>query len=229
MESPPLKKGDLGGFKNHRCEGIFGKRYNQGRYMDSSFLKALALARPDPGGGAAAAHSAALGLALLEKVVRLEHQRRGPARNPGFPWDDLLARVSVVSAALLRLQEEDVKAYCQFARARTSGDPESRDAALEEAVACPLRIMQQAQDGLALMAQVGAGCGVHLISDLLVACELLGAAFRGAHHIARANLPLMPRDFKRAVWAEELTLTVSAVEAELQQVRAELIRRQAYP
>ena len=53
--------------------------------MDSAFLKALALARPDPGGGAAAAHSAALGLALLAKVVQLEHQRQGPARKPRIP------------------------------------------------------------------------------------------------------------------------------------------------
>jgi hypothetical protein len=61
---------------------------------------------------------------------------------------------------------------------------------------------------------------------LLVACELLGAAFSGAHHIARANLPLMRQDFKLTVWAEELTLTVSAIEAELLQVRSELLRRQ---
>jgi hypothetical protein len=27
FKSPPLKKGDLGGFKNHQSEGIFGKRY----------------------------------------------------------------------------------------------------------------------------------------------------------------------------------------------------------
>jgi formiminotetrahydrofolate cyclodeaminase len=195
--------------------------------MDSIFLKALAQARPDPGGGAAAAHSAALGLALLEKVVRLEHRRQTPEKNPGIPWGDLLARVRLVAAALLRLQDEDVQAYFQLTRALTQGDPEALAAALEEAVACPLRIMQQAQEGLALMAQSGAGCAVHLMSDLLVACELLGAAFRGAHHIARANLPLMGRDFKRAVWAEELTLTLSALEVELQQVRADLLERHA--
>jgi len=197
--------------------------------MDSAFLKALALARPDPGGGAAAAHSAALGLALLEKVVRLEHQRQGPAKNPGFPWHDLLARVSIVSAALLRLQEEDVQAYFSLAKALAADDPEALAPALEEAVACPLRIMQQAQEGLALISQSGGGCKLHLVPDLLVACELLGAAFRGAHHIARANLPLMRQDFKRAVWTEELTLTMSAIEAELLQVRAELLRRQACP
>jgi formiminotetrahydrofolate cyclodeaminase len=195
--------------------------------MDSAFLKALALARPDPGGGAAAAHSAALGLALIEKVVRLEHHRRGPAQNPGLPWGDLLARVSVVSAALRRLQAEDVQAYFSLSKALAAEDPETLAAALEEAVACPLRIMQQTQEGLALICQSGSGCKLHLLADLLVACELLGAAFRGAHHIARANLPLMQQNFKRAVWAEELTLTVSAIEAELLQVRAELLRRLA--
>jgi len=190
--------------------------------MASSFLKALAQARPDPGGGAAAAHSAALALALLEKVVRLERQRPGP--EPGF-WIDLLGRVRQVATSLVRLQEEDVRAYFNLTRARTKGDPEELAAAIEEAVACPLRIMQQAQEGLALISQGGGQCKLHLISDLLVACELLGSAFRGAHHIALANLPLMPQDLKRAVWAEELFHTFAAIEAEFEQVRADLLGR----
>ena len=92
------------------------------------------------------------------------------------------------------MQAEDVEAYFQLTRARAQGDPDALAAALEEAVACPLRIMQQAQEGLGLLCRGGARCRPHLISDLLVACELLGAAFRGAHHIARANLPLMGQD-----------------------------------
>ena len=197
--------------------------------MDSAFLKALTLARPDPGGGAAAAHSAALGLALVSKVVLLEHRRQAPAGGPGLPWSDLLARVRLVAAALLRLQEEDVQAYFQLTRARTKGDPEEMAAALEEAVACPLRIMQQTQEGLVLLAQGGAGCALHLVADLQVACELLGGAFRGAHHIARANLPLMRQDSRRDVWDEDLAHTLSALEAEWQQVRAVLLGRLACP
>ncbi len=107
--------------------------------------------------------------------------------------------------------------------------PEEMAAALEEAVACPLRIMQQAQEGLALLAQGGTGCALHLVSDLLVACELLGAAFRGAHHIARANLPLMPPDPRRNVWDEDLSRTLATIEAEWQQVRTELLGRQPCP
>lgn len=197
--------------------------------MDSSFLKVLARARPDPGGGAAAAHSAALGLALLEKVVRLEHQRQEPGKSPDFPWHDLLTRVRLVADALLRLQEEDVMAYSELVRARAQGGPEKLAAALEEAVACPLRIMQQSQEGLALLSQVGSRCRLHLISDLLVACELLGAAFRAALHIAWANLPLMPSEARLAVWAESLSRTFCALEVEFQQVRVELLGRTASP
>ena len=197
--------------------------------MDAAFLKALAQARPDPGGGAAAAHGAALGLALLSKVVQLEHRRQGPAGAHVLPWSDLLARVRLVAAALLRLQEEDVQAYFQLTRARTKGDPIEVAAALEAAVGCPLRIMQQAQEGLGLLAQGGAGCALHLVADLQVACELLGGAFRGAHHIARANLPLMPQDSRRDVWDEDLYHTLSALEAEFQQVRAGLLGRLACP
>jgi formiminotetrahydrofolate cyclodeaminase len=162
-------------------------------------------------------------------VVQLEQRRQGPSRKPGFSWRDLLARVGAVSAALLRLQEEDVRAYFKLTQARAGRDPRDLVAALEEAVACPLRIMQQAQEGLALMAQAGAGCALHLVADLLVAGELLGAAWRGAHHIARANLPLMPPDDRRTVWDEALSHTLDALEAEWHSVRAQLSGRLVCP
>jgi formiminotetrahydrofolate cyclodeaminase len=194
--------------------------------MSSSFLQALAQPRPDPGGGAAAAHAAALGLALLEKVVRLEQQRPGWEEKCGFPWDDLLARVRKAAEGLARLQEEDVQAYDHLARARTKGDPGDLAAALEEAMACPRRIMQQAREGLDLIARVGARCKPHLVSDLLVACELLGAAWRGAHHIAQANLPLMRDRSGREARARELAHTLAAAEIGFLQVRTGLLERQ---
>jgi formiminotetrahydrofolate cyclodeaminase len=197
--------------------------------MESAFLQALARARPDPGGGAAAAHGAALGLALLEKVVKLEQRRLGAKNSSGFPWDGLLERVRTVAGALERLQDEDVQAYFHLTQARRSGDPVKLVTALEEALGCPLRIMQQAQEALALISQGGGRCQTHLLSDLLVACELLGAALRGAHHIARANLVLMSACSRRAIWAETLARTLKAAEAVLQQVSAELSDRQLCP
>ena len=62
-----------------------------------------------------------------------------------------------------------------------------------------------------------------------MACELLGAAWRGAHHIARANLPLMRQDSRRDVWDQDLSHTLNTLEAEWQQVRAGLLGRLACP
>jgi formiminotetrahydrofolate cyclodeaminase len=193
--------------------------------MRSAFLEALALARPDPGGGAAAVHGAALGVALLTKVVKLERQRQEAVNRADFSWDDLLERVGQVATALERLQKEDVWSYLKFCQARNDSDSDKLAAALEDMLGCPLRIMQQSQEGLALISQAGARCKRHLLADLLVACELLGAAFRGAHHIARANLDLMSAGPQRDIWAENLAHTLKAAEAMLQQVCAELLER----
>lgn len=164
---------------------------------------------------------------MLEKVVRLEQQRQVMAEGPDIFWDELLTRVGQLADALLRLQDEDVQAYFKLVEARNSRDPATLATALEEAIGCPLRIMQQAQAGLVLIAQGGARCKMHLVSDLQVACELLGAAFRGAHHIARANLLLMRPTARCVVWAEDLSHTLQAAEAAFQLVSAELSDRQS--
>ena len=172
--------------------------------MDS-FLKELAQARPDPGGGAAAAYGARLGLAILEKVVLLENRRRRqPEGEAALAWEETLTRLRRVAASFEKLQEEDVLAYFNLTAARSAGDPARLAAAVREAVDCPRRIMEQAGEALQLLAGTGEGCQKHLVSDLLVACEFLWAALKGAFHIAGANLPLVAEEASRWALAGEL-------------------------
>jgi formiminotetrahydrofolate cyclodeaminase len=193
--------------------------------MDA-FLKKLAQPRPDPGGGAAAAHGASLGLSLLEKVVRLEAQRRpNPAGQPPAAWEEALARLDRLSETLARLREEDVRAYFNLTAALTSGDAAVLAAALWEAVDCPRRIMHQVGEALELLAWAGARCRSHLVSDLLVAGEFLGAALRSAAHIAQANLPLMPDEAARQALAVDLSQDCRQGEASYQRVQAALMAR----
>lgn len=162
----------------------------KGGGMDT-FLEDLAQASPNPGGGAAAAFGARLGLALLEKVVRLEGQRSGnPPGSRRRGWDEALAHLTRLAASLAHLQEEDVRAYLELAAARAAHDGPRLTAAVGEAVACPAEIARQAAEALELLAWAGERCRPHLVADLLVGCEFLGAALRGAHHIAAANLAL---------------------------------------
>jgi len=172
--------------------------------MSSSFLEKLAQPRPDPGGGAAAAYGAGLGLALLEKVVRLEANRRHQQEDQRRGWEETLKRLRSISETMARLQDEDVQAYFNLARARAAASAAELPAALREAVRCPLKIIQQAQEVLALMAWAGAHCRRHLVSDLLVGCEFVGAALLGANHIACANLHLVQDPGERQALAGEI-------------------------
>ncbi len=194
--------------------------------MTPSFLKDLARAQPNPGGGAAAAYGALLALALVEKVLGLEDRRRPPEENPLSPWERQLKRLSYLSASLSQLQEEDVQAYLNLARARKEGvrDPQLL-AAVKQAIRVPREIMARAQEGLEAVAWAGQRCRRHLVSDLEVAAEFLAAALHGAHHIARANLPLVAETALRQQLADDLAEMARRGQETLMKVRTELAAR----
>lgn len=178
--------------------------------MTFSFLEHLSQPRPDPGGGAAAAFGGMLALALLAKVARLEAQR--PANQGDRQvWEEKLEQIRQLTADLDRLREDDVRAYAQMAQVRASDrqGPEWQEA-VEYALEVPQEIMAAAQEALALVAWAGARCRKHLVSDLQVALEFLGAALQGAYHIARANLPLVADEARRQDFSQKLTEAAQA-------------------
>ena len=158
--------------------------------MHDSFLEALARPEPVPGGGAAAAHGACVGLALLEKIVLVELRRSDiPSESR---WQNLLEEVRRSSSTLLQLRDEDGEAYVRFAQAKTFGkSAEEILDLLKQAIESPIAIMKEAKRSLDLVARAGNHCKGHLLSDLLVVCELLRAAIDGTHRIAQANLGVM--------------------------------------
>ena len=168
----------------------------------NSFLQELAQARPDPGGGAAAAYGANLGLALLEKVVRLEGQRRQkPAGEARRTWEEALAQLRRLAENLEKLQEEDVQAYFNLVAARTSGDAARLAAAVREAVDLPA-----ADHGASgkIPGTVGLGRGTLQKTPGLRSFggrRISGGGAAGAYHIAGANLPLVPKRLDRQTLA----------------------------
>jgi len=160
--------------------------------MDESFLAALSNPEPIPGGGAAAAYGACVGLALLEKIIRVELRRRQISPELICLWEELLAQVRLVSKNLHRLRDEDGRAYMSLAVAQKSEEGESAvTTALVSAIRCPAEIMEKACEALHFVSEAGKYCKRHLTSDLLVSGELIMAAVRGSYQIASANLRLM--------------------------------------
>lgn len=176
--------------------------------MNDSFIEALAKPQPVPGGGAAAAHGACVGLALLEKIVLVELRRNQTSSES--QWQNLLEEVRTSASALLQLRDEDGRAYVRFAQAKTFGKSEGEVlAALQEAIDSPLRIMEKANKAFNLVVEVGRHCKAHLLSDLLVVGELLAATIRGTYRIAQANLGLMEASPKRKEYGDKLEQLVS--------------------
>ena len=155
---------------------------------EEPFLLALERSAPVPGGGSAAAYAASVGLALLEKIVRLESERPRPAPEERPVWEALLGRVRRSAEIFRRLREEDSEAYVRLAEARRSKDERAIHGAWEQAIACPVGIMEEAHEALLLALEAGERCKGHLVADVLVVLQLLRAGWRGAYHIASANL-----------------------------------------
>jgi|UniRef100_A0A7C3V7R1 formiminotetrahydrofolate cyclodeaminase len=194
--------------------------------MNAPFLDRLAQARPDPGGGAAAAYSAAVGLALLTKIIRLEKGRRYNDEQQAKFWDEQLAETRRLTRIFQQLRQADVEAYLTMAQALSVRQQGANlQKAVEKATHCPWQIMEQALVVLDLVAAAGARCRHHLISDLLVATELLGGALQGAYHIAAANLPLINGEVRRKEWGARLSqASHQGLEATLR-VRSQLLAR----
>ncbi len=163
--------------------------------MKDDFIESLASpAQPIPGGGAAAAHVACVGAALLEKIAGVELNRAGAADSPRKTyWSSLVLQVSHRRSLLGRLRDRDGDVYLQWA-AQRAADPSSPSARklLLEAVNCPLEIMEAAAELLNMLPPAMEHCRKHLLSDLLAVRELLEGAIRGAAHIVCANLRHIP-------------------------------------
>jgi formiminotetrahydrofolate cyclodeaminase len=176
--------------------------------MVDSFIDALARPNPVPGGGAAAAHGACVGLALLEKIVQVELKRSCDSCEA--EWKNLLQEVRKSSSILLELRDEDGRAYVRFAQAKTLGKSKTEVlVALQQAIDCPTNIMEEANEAFSFVARAGMHCKGHLLSDLLVVCELLRATISGAHRIAQANLSLMEESPKRSEYLARLEQLLS--------------------
>ena len=192
--------------------------------MVDPFIDDLAKPKPVPGGGAAAAHGACVALALLEKIVKVELQRCRDSSEA--EWKDLLQEVKKSSSALLELREEDGKAYVRFAQAKTFGKGKTEVfEALQQAIESPIRIMEEAGKTLEQVARAGKRCKGHLLSDLLVVCELLRATISGTYRIAQANLSLLEEYSRRRAYQGTLEQLLSGCRELYESVVSELVQR----
>lgn len=186
----------------HIKNEVFAVTSNQ---PSPSFLDDLARPRPDPGGGSATAYAALVALALGEKVTRLELGRCRPEQTHRRYWDEQLHGIMQLQQDFSRLCHRDILAYQQVARVLSGRvERDQRQIAVEEAIECPRKVMATVRVALATAQALGTQCRQHLVGDVLVAVELLGAVLMGAQHIAVANVPWLEESQQQAAMLKDL-------------------------
>jgi len=156
-----------------------------------AFLGALASEEPAPGGGSAAALAGALGAALFCMVCRIMASRSLPAGRRRMVERSLVA-CRRDAEELLRLVEEDARAYGSLVAAGRGGGRQRRQSiarrrAEGDALAVPLRICARTGATLQRASRLKKAAGWPLASDVVAGAALLTGGFLGAAAMALAN------------------------------------------
>ncbi len=147
------------------------------------FLDVLGSEAVSPGGGTAAALTAATGLALVEMVTRINSKKKSAPKS---------AKILLIKLRRKRLQnimDEDAAAFLKlsaFYKKKEKGP--GYQSALKNAAAVPLEICEISLDGLLWANRECSFTGRWLMSDLVEAAVLLEAAFKSAKLNVEINL-----------------------------------------
>lgn len=152
------------------------KRYHQ--YTLNEYLDALASRTPVPGGGSAAALTAACAAALISMVAGYSLNRGSPRRTEER-IKKTLQKSEKIRKRLLILVDLDSRAYLRVVASRKSSSVRKK-AALVQAAKVPAEVCRLCYEAVGLTSYLFSHGNKNLVSDVEVAVELFLAAFKSA-------------------------------------------------
>ena len=159
------------------------KKYKN--FTVQQYLDELAVKKPVPGGGSAAALTASLGVSLLLMVTNYS-LGRGAKKVVERKLASKLVQYQKIRQRLIELIDLDAEAYMNVVKAR-KGTARQKKSAAKEAQKVPAEVCKlcyKAIESASVLVEYG---NQHLLSDVGVAIELLHSAFRSATIISEVN------------------------------------------
>lgn len=162
---------------------------------EPSFLRELADGTPTPGGGSAAAYSAAMAAALVAMVARLTLGKK-KYRDAQDRMETIITEADALRESLERATILDAEAYDEVIQAhrlpkKTKSEKTTRDLAIESATAgaamVPLKVAMRAVNVMRLAVEVAENGNVNAASDVGSSLALANAALVGAGINVRVN------------------------------------------
>lgn len=160
-------------------------------YSLKKYTEVLASKTPAPGGGSAAALTAALGAALLSMVANYSLGKSASRANEK-KLKDTLKQSEQFRKRFLALVDLDARAYLNVVKTRKACLPgrqaaARRIAARRKAAEIPLEVCKLCYKAVQMSPALVRYGNQHLISDVKVALELLLAAFNAARTNVEIN------------------------------------------
>jgi len=140
------------------------------------YLDQLARREPVPGGGSAAALTAALGLGLISMVTNYSIGRKSNTKAVDKRLSQILTNSEAMRLRLLELTSLDSEAYLKAQKGES-----------KEAKAVPQEVCKLCYKAVQLTPYLVEKGNPHLLSDVEVALELLMSAFNSARVMVRIN------------------------------------------
>lgn len=161
-------------------------------YLDKQlkeYLDDLAARKPAPGGGSAAALTAAIGTSLMSMVANYTVGNSKYQENEQ-ETADILIRVNKCDTILRRCVDEDVSAYLALSAAIKAGDKDEKklQQAYKDALKPPLETCRSASECLKLCSRLVKIGNKNLITDTAIAAMVLESAFISAKFNVYINM-----------------------------------------
>ncbi len=152
----------------------------------NGYLTQLSSRESVPGGGSAAALTAAIGAALVAMAANYSLGRKGNTKAVEKRITKIAAEATTISQRLLVLTSLDSEAYLKVSAARKL-DAKAQKAAAKPAREVPQEVCKLCYKALNLLPFLVERGNPWLLSDVEVAAELLMASFNGAQVMVRIN------------------------------------------
>ncbi len=150
------------------------------------YLDQLSRREPVPGGGSAAALTAAMGVGLISMVTNYSIGRKSNTNAVDKRLSQILTHSEAIRQRLLELTSLDSEAYLKVSAARVL-DRKAQSQAARAARAVPQEVRKLCYKAIQLTPYLAQKGNPYLLSDVEVALELLMSAFNGAGVMVRIN------------------------------------------
>ena len=152
----------------------------------ASYLEQLSRREPVPGGGSAAALTAALGAALISMAANYSIGRKANTKAVETRLAGIVRASETIRKRLLDLTSLDSQAYLKVVQARKQNALAQKKAA-RQAAAVGREVCRLCYKAIDLASFLAAQGNPYLISDIEVAVELLNASYRSSMGMIRIN------------------------------------------